>query len=252
MPSASRTSKYRTYTIQEKRKALVLALNIDTKPAADFLNYPRRTVQDWIRQSDAIFDFKGAQTSKTLKGQGRREEVVPFAHGLLTFMKDIRRDEEPLCTTMMLEYIKTNHRCWFNNYVTGKKSIVSADNAIMRLLLRFSKRRFTPSTIYNVDETAIYFDTPAKHIWAEKGLNGSAKVNYAEKHSTRLTAVMTIRADGKMLPILFIMKGKPGGTIEMDELPNYLQVQGHIYCVQENGWMDSRVSEIYSKELLKF
>ncbi|POM63821.1 Sedoheptulokinase [Phytophthora palmivora] len=139
MPSALRTSKYRTYTIQEKRKALVLALNIGTKPAADFLNYPRRTVQDWIRQSDAIFDFRGAQTSKTLKGQGRKE-VVPFAHGLLTFMKDMRRDEEPLCTTMMLEYIKTNHRCWFNNYVTGEKSIVSADNAIMRLLQRFSKR----------------------------------------------------------------------------------------------------------------
>ncbi|POM57405.1 Hypothetical protein PHPALM_38086 [Phytophthora palmivora] len=135
MPSASRTSKHRTYTIQEKRKALVLALNI----ATDFLNYPRRTVQDWIRQSDGIFDIKGAQTSKTLKGQGRKE-VVPFAHGLLTFMKDMRRDEELLCTTMMLEYIKTNHRCLFSNYLTGKKSIVSADNAIMRLLQRFSKR----------------------------------------------------------------------------------------------------------------
>ncbi|POM58643.1 Sedoheptulokinase [Phytophthora palmivora] len=102
MPSTSRTSKHRTYTILEKRKAHVLALDID-----------------WIRQSDAIFDFKGMQTSKTLKCQGRKE-MVPFAHGLLTFMKDMRRDEETLCTTMMLEYIKTNHRCWYNNYVTDK------------------------------------------------------------------------------------------------------------------------------------
>ncbi|POM57406.1 LOW QUALITY PROTEIN: Hypothetical protein PHPALM_38087 [Phytophthora palmivora] len=91
--------------------------------------------------------------------------------------------------------------------------------------------RFTPSTIYNVDETAIYFDTPPKHIWAERDRKVSAKVKYAEKHSSILTVVMAIRADGK-----------PGGTIE----------QGHIYCVQENGWMDSRVWEIYAKELLKF
>ncbi|POM63822.1 Hypothetical protein PHPALM_20729 [Phytophthora palmivora] len=63
---------------------------------------------------------------------------------------------------------------------------------------------------------------------------------------------MTIRAYGKKLPILFIVKGKPGGTIEMDELPNYPQGQGHVYCVQENGWMDSRVWEINAKELLKF
>ncbi|POM60804.1 hypothetical protein PHPALM_30294, partial [Phytophthora palmivora] len=112
--------------------------------------------------------------------------------------------------------------------------------------------RFTPSTIYNVDETAIYFDTPPKHIWAGRGRKDSVKAKYAEKHSARLTAVMTIRADGKKLPILFIVKGKPGGTIEMDELPNYPQGQGHVYYVQENGWMDSRVWEIYAEELLKY
>ncbi|POM78234.1 Hypothetical protein PHPALM_4254 [Phytophthora palmivora] len=110
--------------------------------------------------------------------------MVPFAHGLLTFIKD-------MC-------------------------------------------RFTPFIIYNLDETAICFDTPTKHVWAERGHKGSAKVKYAEKHSARLTAVMTIRVDGKKLLILFVVKGKPGGTIEMDELPNYPQGQGHGYRVQEN------------------
>ncbi|KAG6574318.1 Dimodular nonribosomal peptide synthase [Phytophthora cinnamomi] len=202
--------------------------------------------------------------------------MIPFSHGLVTFMKDMRRDEEPLCTTMMLEYIKKNHRHWFNNYVAGKKNIVSADNAIMRLLQRFSKRHgFTVqaaqhtkktsadleetdvkfaiefldkyehvhslSTIYNVDETAIYYDTPPNYILAERGRKGSAKVKYTEKHSVRLTAVMTVRADSKRCPILFIVKGVPGGSIETTELPTYPQGQGHVYCVQENGWMDSRV-----------
>ncbi|KAE9346969.1 hypothetical protein PF008_g8029 [Phytophthora fragariae] len=93
MPATPRSSKQRSYTIQQKRDALVLASDIGTKPAADFLGYSPRTVQDWAAQRDAIFDFKGAQVSKTLKGQGR-EEIIPFAHGLLTFMKDMRRDEE--------------------------------------------------------------------------------------------------------------------------------------------------------------
>ncbi|KAF4146286.1 hypothetical protein GN958_ATG04526, partial [Phytophthora infestans] len=65
-------------------------------------------------QQAASLSSEEAHTSKMLKGQ-------------------------PLYTTMMLEYIKTNHRRCFNYYVTGKKTIVSADNAMMRLLQRFSK-----------------------------------------------------------------------------------------------------------------
>ncbi|KAE9272026.1 hypothetical protein PR003_g30330 [Phytophthora rubi] len=271
MPATPRSSKQRSYTIQQKRDALLLASDIGTKPVADSLGYPPRTVQDWAAQRDAIFDFKGAQVSKTLKGQGRKE-IIPFAHGLLTFMKDMRRDEEPLCTTLMLEYIKTNHRRWFNNYMSGKKSLISADNAIqvaqhtkklsadleethLKFAVEFWEKHessFTESTIFNVDKTAIYYDTPPKHILAERGRKGSAKVKYTEKHSARLTAVLTFRADGKKLPILFIVKGMPGGSIEKEELPKYPQGQGHVYCVQENGWMDSRVWSIYAKELLKF
>ncbi|POM58642.1 hypothetical protein PHPALM_36682 [Phytophthora palmivora] len=68
--------------------------------------------------------------------------------------------------------------------------------SLSRLLnTRKNSGRFR-NNIYNVDETAIYFDTPLKHIWAERSRKGSAKVKCADKHSARLTAVMTIRADG--------------------------------------------------------
>lgn len=91
------------------------------------------------------------------------------------------------------------------------------------------------SEIYNVDETAVYFESPPTRTWAVRG--GSAKVKKTQKHSPRLTAVMTVRADGKKLPIFFILKAQPGGTIEMDELPTY--PKGHFYTVQENAWMDA-------------
>ncbi|KAF0706462.1 hypothetical protein AaE_014095 [Aphanomyces astaci] len=54
-----------------------------------------------------------------------------------------------------------------------------------------------------------------------------------------MTAVLTVRADGTKLPILFIMKGVPGGRIESGELATF--PSGHHYAVQERAWMDKRV-----------
>ncbi|KAG6615118.1 Sedoheptulokinase [Phytophthora cinnamomi] len=89
----TRKTKQRTYTIKEKRDALRLASERGVLDAADYLGYPRRTVGDWAAQAHKIFNFKGSQMSKTLKGQGRKE-MIPFSHGLVAFMKDMRRDEE--------------------------------------------------------------------------------------------------------------------------------------------------------------
>ncbi|KAE9041727.1 hypothetical protein PR003_g4366 [Phytophthora rubi] len=92
----TRKSKQRTYTIKGKRDALRLASERGEQDAADYLGYPRRTVGEWVAQAHSIFNFKGSQMSKTLKGQGRKE-VIPFSHGLVTFMKGMRRDEEVRC-----------------------------------------------------------------------------------------------------------------------------------------------------------
>jgi hypothetical protein len=53
-------------------------------------------------------------------------------------------------------------------------------------------------SIFNVDETAINYDMPPARTWAIRGRNGSAKVADLSKHSGRMTAVLTIRADGKL------------------------------------------------------
>ena len=53
---------------------------------------------------------------------------------------------------------------------------------------------YNPSEILNVDETGVYYDMPPCRTWAEVG--GASKVDKSEKHSDRLTAVLTIRADG--------------------------------------------------------
>ncbi|KAG6964896.1 hypothetical protein JG687_00005710 [Phytophthora cactorum] len=65
-----------------------------------------------------------------------------------------------------------------------------------------------------------------------------------------MTAVCTIRADGVKLPLLFIVRGAPNGTIEQDELPTY--PKGHFCAVQKKAWMDSRVWAFYLPSLLHY
>ncbi|KAG4045433.1 hypothetical protein PC123_g19160 [Phytophthora cactorum] len=188
-------------------------------------------------------------------------------------MKNVRCEEENLCTGGMIEYMKMEQGAWLEMYLADKSSPERGLSALMRLCQRFAARHgfsvqkqqytkkdedalqevyvkfaiefweehahYPESAIYNVDETAIYFDTPPHKIWALKGRRGSAKVKHIQKNSGRLTAVLTIRADGKKLPILFILRGMPGGTVETDELPTY--PSGHVYTVQESGWMDATV-----------
>ncbi|CAK4709162.1 unnamed protein product [Aphanomyces euteiches] len=64
--------------------------------------------------------------------------------------------------------------------------------------------------LYNADETGIYYDMCPNTIWAIRG-GGSYMAN-AETHSYRITALLTIRADGQKLPIVFIIRGVAGGN----------------------------------------
>ncbi|KAF0710562.1 Aste57867_5509 [Aphanomyces stellatus] len=92
-------------------------------------------------------------------------------------------------------------------------------------------RAVAPSDIINVDETPVYYDSPPRKTLARIG--ASSKVNKSQKHADRLTAVLSIRSNGDKLPILFIVKGKPGGLVDKQEIPTY--PEGHDYVVQENA-----------------
>ncbi|KAF0713579.1 hypothetical protein AaE_011762 [Aphanomyces astaci] len=64
-----------------------------------------------------------------------------------------------------------------------------------------------------------------------------------------MTAVLSVRTDGSKLPILFIMRGMPGGLIEKTEFDDF--PIGHFYAVQQRAWMDSRVWAYYQGSVLK-
>ncbi|RQM29010.1 hypothetical protein B5M09_008578 [Aphanomyces astaci] len=74
------------------------------------------------------------------------------------------------------------------------------------------------------------------------------QISVGEKHSMLMNSVLTVRADGLKLPILFIMKGQPGRHIESSEFPTF--PEDHHYAMQENAWMDRRVWAQYLRDVL--
>jgi len=48
--------------------------------------------------------------------------------------------------------------------------------------------------ILYVDETGVYYDSPPKGTWTHR--NVTAAIKDSEKHSARITAVLTVRMDG--------------------------------------------------------
>ncbi|RHY55266.1 hypothetical protein DYB30_008128 [Aphanomyces astaci] len=162
----------------------------------------------------------------TLGGQGAKG-IIPFKHDLLTFMKDVRRDEHILTSMHMINFMKVYHKAWLDTYVVGK---VDPYKSLLRFCQSFAARhRFSQGVpcytnlpeldmvfirndfaaafwnkyndhnlrdIINADETAVYYDMPPGKIWAEVGK--SSKVDVTQKHSDRPIAMLSCRADGTL------------------------------------------------------
>ena len=268
----------RFYTIATKVKAIKLLMaGISSYQVSRDYNIPRWTLRTWKSKVSQYMSYTGSKKKKCIAKRGRTP-ILPNPHELVTYMKDIRREEKALCTSHIINYLKIHCKNWLTKYL-AEKNARSKSNSLYRLIQRFchrhgfsrqrlTRRKITQSqlegirdafgaefhseykdndldTIYNVDETGIYYDMAPHTIWALRGTDGN--VATGTRHSYRMTAVLTIRADGLKLPILFIIRGIPGGTIEKDELETF--PKGHVYAVQENAWMDRKVWKAYLYEV---
>ena len=273
-------TKRKRYTIETKRKVISMMQNgASLDDAISASNAPRQTIQLWMKNSIKIMSFKGSAKKKQIGNSGRPESI-PFAIELKEFMTRLRDEEKALSACHIIDYIKMNHRDWFDSYLAKKNSRESSYKATLRLIERFCHRHgfsrqrtttlkmtrseleqirtdfgaafhheyvgFGLDSIYNADETAIYYDMAPKTIWAVRG--GSAKISNGEKHSYRMTAVLTVRADGVKLPILFIIRGAEDGVIQSSEFATY--PSEHFYAMQGRAWMNGSVWKQYLYQVL--
>ncbi|KAG3145918.1 hypothetical protein PI126_g13541 [Phytophthora idaei] len=160
-------------------------------------------------------------------------------------MKDVRRDEAVLSTAGMIRFMWKIHPDWMTSYPNRKEAgELALERMVQRIAIRYGFSSQKPQAakksyedleetrakfslefgdkykgyegggILNVHETVILFDMPPIKWWAGKGRKDSARILGANKHAGRMTAVLTVRDDGIKMPILFIIRGVPGGRIE--------------------------------------
>ncbi|CAK4670507.1 unnamed protein product, partial [Aphanomyces euteiches] len=199
------------------------------------------------------------------------------SYELALYVRELRRDEKALTTGNLINFLRVNHNTWLEDYIATRSS---GYKSLLRLLQRFAHRHdFTRQRIcrqkrtqvdleetrlafandfadqhgdlpldclFNADETGIYFDMAPNTIWAVRG--GGSYVANGEKHSSRMTALLTIRADGLKLPIVFIIRGADGCLIESNEFESY--PQEHFYYMKKKAWMNGVVWKKYLRDVL--
>ncbi|RQM23507.1 hypothetical protein B5M09_004631 [Aphanomyces astaci] len=244
------------YTIADRRKLLAgfdPALS-SSKGYAKANGIDWGTWRSWLKKKDVIMTKRINVKKTTLGGQGRRESI-PFASEMVAFMESYinnKKNDDTAYRSLLRLCQRFSTRYRYSQQVpvpTKVPQAVLAETKATFAAAFWEKFRDTAAEdIINVDETAVYYDMPPTKTLAKIG--GSSKVDKDQKHSDRMTAVLSIRSNGEKLPILFIVKGQPGGTIEQNEIPTY--PDGHVYVVQKKAWMDTRVWEIYLSDLLKF
>ncbi|RHZ30345.1 hypothetical protein DYB37_013526 [Aphanomyces astaci] len=183
------------------------------------------TWRDWRRRKDKIIFSKRHSRRATLGGQGHRE-LIPYKDELLAYMRDRRGTQRYVRVFHLLWWIKANKKPWLEQYLATKTNEEVAYRSFRTLLMRFSYRhrfrhrvpcklsqkvldavwlgyaatfwnKYAPydkRQIINVDETDVFYDMPPGKTLA--GIGMSSKFSDSEKHSDRLTAVLSIRADG--------------------------------------------------------
>ena len=100
--------------------------------------------------------------------------------------------------------------------------------------------RFLSALMGNMDETPVYFDlVPGKTINQVGAKSCIIRSTGAEKR--HITAVLTVTADGTMLPPMIIFKGKRCLKLTAPE--------GVLICVQQKAWMDAELMEQYLEHI---
>ncbi|ETV68263.1 hypothetical protein H257_15719 [Aphanomyces astaci] len=202
------------------------------------------TLQTWLTKKAKYLATTRNKKLSSLGGQGRQVHMT-FGTDLLAYMRNVRGDSHNLTTSHMITWLKNHQPEWLESYLGSKTNVDRAYKCLLVMCQRFTHRHgfaqrvpcfsklkkaelqelqmsFSASfwtkygeqplrDIVNVDETAVNYDMPPRRIWCEVG--ETSEVEAKEKHSDQLKAVLAICADGTKLPILFIVRGTPGGAI---------------------------------------
>ncbi|KAH9125288.1 hypothetical protein LEN26_009594, partial [Aphanomyces euteiches] len=214
-----------------------------------------------VEASNVREAFDGSTTRKKNTGKCGGKAILPDPNALALYVRDLRREERAVTSGHMINFLRMNHSEWIESYIATRKDLQLLVTLIAKKRTQCNleevRRDFARGfhgqypdlpvdSLYNADEIGLYYDMAPDTIWAVEG-EGSYVAD-ADKHSYRMTALLTVRADGKKLTILFVIRGAEGGTIERNEFDDY--PDGHHYYMQKRAWMDGSVWRFYLRDVL--
>ncbi|KAH9147364.1 hypothetical protein AeRB84_008999, partial [Aphanomyces euteiches] len=207
------------------------------------MGIPRRTIRNWEKQRYEILAFEGNKQRKKISNVGH--EIFPDPPALVSYMTRVRQQEKALTCLHVINWIKRHHYSWMVAYLADNPPGRGYDS-LLRLMQRFCDRhgfsRQRPGISKQpqnvLDSVHQGFADEFHREYAAYGKDCVYNIDetVGEKHGYRMTAALTIRSNGDKLPIMFVIRGRPGGRIETNE---------------ENAWMDNEVWPKYLREVLK-
>ncbi|KAF0739870.1 hypothetical protein Ae201684P_016028 [Aphanomyces euteiches] len=256
----------KSFTTKKKLEAVEYAKLHGKSAAASLFGATRSSIRGWMNQEGQLRDLMVTKPSaKRLSGGGR--PLTSEDHDSIIFERIIfNRIEGYRVTRSMIinwatdlaEELDINLGCstgWLTRFFSRhdlvlrqgtRRPILSDDQVIERGLNFIQQARSLISTydiplscIYNLDETAIFFDhSKQKTVELRGALDVPIKSFGLEK--TRITAVMAASADG--------IKRKPCILLQWrgDET-SIRQENGMVLLTTKNSWMNSNAFIAYIK-----
>ncbi|KAJ0393192.1 hypothetical protein ATCC90586_012091 [Pythium insidiosum] len=122
----------------------------------------------------AVTSRRGSFSS--LGGQGR-QPLFKHEDALRQWIKDLRRDDFPVKSSHVVQFLIEEYSAWATAYLAGLLSL----EELLQEQIQFTatiaasvSRTYPQGSIYNADETAVYFDDSLGLIIAEEGTGKSS------------------------------------------------------------------------------
>lgn len=258
-------SKYHARTFEEKLKALKDVDKGEKKSTvAKNLGVPLSTLSTWIKNRDKIEATVLATGSSGQRKRQRNGRFEDVEQALLSWFREARRNSIPIsgpiiaakathlaerldvedfkCSVGWLNRFKARHGIMFRK-ISGEEREVN--DAVLSLwkekIASDILEKYSPSDIFNADETALFYRMLPTKSFVEKG--DTCKGTKQSKE--RLSVLVACSMSGERLPLLVIGKSKnPRCFKGIKNLPT-------AYDANKNAWMTGVIFSSWIRTLDK-
>jgi len=120
------------------------------------------------------------------------------------------------------------------------------DAFVQSVRLTMDSKRFSLSHVWNMDQTAVFFDMPPLYTVVQKGIK-SNKILTTNSEKNRVSVLLLARGDGLKAIPLIVYKGASRGRINR-EIREYDDTRAN-HTTQKNAWTDLSVLRYWCNQI---